>query len=128
MQSNVGLLLCSRRTGGGRRPAFSCFPDRGVTGHPVEPKKGWQRTCKTVGIQGSRIHDLARTMGSRQAKTGAGLPVIGKNLNHKNQSATAICARLDLDPVRSAMEKAATMLATRDQAPKVVKLRKVGGE
>ena len=128
MQSNVGLLLCSRRTGGGRRPAFSCFPDRGVTGHPVEPKKGWQRTCKTVGIQGSRIHDLARTMGSRQAKTGAGLPVIGKNLNHKNQSATAICARLDLDPVRSAMEKAAAMLATRDQAPKVVKLRKVGGE
>ena len=67
-------------------------------------------------------------MGSRQAKTGAGLPVIGKSLNHKNQSTTAICARLDLDPVRSAMEKAAAMLATRDQAPKVVKLRKVGGE
>lgn len=113
-----------------RRQATSVFvfPGTGCHRHPVEPKKGWQRTCKAVGIQGARIHDLRRTMGSRQAKTGAGLPVIGKNLNHKNQSATAICARLDLDPVRSAMEKAAAMLATRDQAPKVVKLRKVGGE
>ena len=62
------------------------FPGTGCHRHPVEPKKGWQRTCKAVGIQGARIHDLRRTMGSRQAKTGAGLPVIGKNLNHKNQA------------------------------------------
>ena len=69
-------------------------------------------------------------MGSWQAKTGASLPVIGKSLNHMNQTTTAIYARLDLDPVRSAMEKAAAaMLATRDQSPKVVPLRrKVGGE
>ena len=61
--------------------------------------------------------------------TGASLPVIGKSLNHKNQSTTAIYARLDLDPVRSAMEKAAAaMLATRDQAPKVIPFKKAGGE
>ena len=106
------------------------FPGKGATGHLVEPKKGWTRICKAAGIEGARIHDLRRTMGSWQAKTGASLPVIGKSLNHKNQSTTAIYARLDLDPVRSAMEKAAAaMLATRDQAPKVVKLRrKAGGE
>ena len=106
------------------------FPGKGVTGHLVEPKKGWSRLCKAAGIEGARIHDLRRTMGSWQAKTGASLPVIGKSLNHKNQSTTAIYARLDLDPVRSAMEKAAAaMLATRDQAPKIVPIRrKVGGE
>ena len=105
------------------------FPGKGATGHLVEPKKGWSRLCKAAGIEGARIHDLRRTMGSWQAKTGASLPVIGKSLNHKNQATTAIYARLDLDPVRSAMEKAVdAMLATRDQVPKVVKLRKVGGE
>ncbi len=105
------------------------FPGSGVTGHLVEPKKSWARICKAAGIDGVRIHDLRRTMGSWQAKTGASLPVIGKSLNHKNQSTTAVYARLDLDPVRSAMEKAAAaMLATRDQEPRVVKLRKVGGE
>ena len=113
-----------------RRQAASVFvfPGKGVTGHLVEPKKGWSRLCKAAGIEGARIHDLRRTMGSWQAKTGASLPVIGKSLNHKNQTTTAIYAPLDLDPVRSAMEKAAAaMLATRDQAPKVVKLRKVVG-
>jgi hypothetical protein len=51
-------------------------------------------------------------MGSWQAKTGASLPIIGKSLNHKSSSTTSIYARLDLDPVRTAMEKAAeAMLA-----------------
>jgi integrase len=105
------------------------FPGKGATGHLVEPKRGWSRLCKAAGIENVRIHDLRRTMGSWQAKTGASLPIIGKSLNHKNQTTTAIYARLDLDPVRSAMEKAAAaMLATRDAAPKVVKLRKAGGE
>ena len=105
------------------------FPGKGATGHLVEPKRGWSRICKAAGIEGARIHDLRRTMGSWQAKTGASLPIIGKSLNHKNQTTTAIYARLDLDPVRSAMETAvAAMLATRDMEPVVVPFRKVGNE
>jgi integrase len=104
------------------------FPGKGATGHLVEPKRGWSRLCRAAGIEGARIHDLRRTMGSWQAKTGASLPVIGKSLNHKNQTTTAIYARLDLDPVRSAMEKAAAaMLATRDAAPVVVPIRRKAG-
>lgn len=45
-------------------------------------------------------------MGSWQAITGASLPIIGKSLNHKSHQATAIYARLDLDPVRASVEKA----------------------
>ena len=112
-----------------RTSSVFVFPGAGVTGHLVEPKKGWARICKAAGIEGARIHDLRRTMGSWQAKTGASLPVIGKSLNHKSQSTTQIYARIDLDPVRSSMEKAAAaMLATRDQAPKVIPYKKAGGE
>ena len=114
-----------------RRQATSVFvfPGTGKTGHYMEPKRAWKTLLKRAGIEGARVHDLRRTLGSWQAMTGASLPVIGKSLNHKNQSTTAIYARLDLDPVRSAMEKAAAaMLATRDQAPKVVPFKKAGGE
>ncbi|WP_045787081.1 tyrosine-type recombinase/integrase [Ralstonia mannitolilytica] len=53
-----------------------------------------------------RIHDLRRTLGSWQVMTGATLPVIGKSLNHRSPSATAVYARLDHDPVRAAVTKA----------------------
>lgn len=53
-----------------------------------------------------RIHDLRRTLGSWQAKTGASLSIIGKSLNHKTHQATAIYARLDLDPVRHSVNAA----------------------
>lgn len=53
-----------------------------------------------------RIHDLRRTLGSWQAKTGASLAIIGNSLNHKNQATTAIYARLDLDPVRQSVNTA----------------------
>lgn len=49
---------------------------------------------------------MLRTLGSWQATTGASLPIIGKTLQHKNVSTTAIYARLNLDPVREAMQKA----------------------
>jgi integrase len=57
-----------------------------------------------------RIHDLRRTMGSWQARTGASLAIIGKSLGHKSQQATAVYARLDLDPIRDAMETAASAM------------------
>lgn len=59
-----------------------------------------------IRISDIRIHDLRRTLGSWQAMTGASLPIIGKSLNHKSTQATAIYARLDLDPVRASVEKA----------------------
>ena len=57
-------------------------------------------------MDGLRIHDLRRTLGSWQAKQGASLAIIGKSLNHKSQQTTAIYARLDLDPVRASVNSA----------------------
>lgn len=82
------------------------FPGTGATGHLVEPKKAWARILKNAELGDLRIHDLRRTLGSWQAKTGASLTIIGKSLNHKTHQATAIYARLDLDPVRNSVNTA----------------------
>lgn len=82
------------------------FPGTGATGHLVEPKKAWARILKNAELDDLRIHDLRRTLGSWQAKTGASLTIIGKSLNHKTHQATAIYARLDLDPVRNSVNTA----------------------
>ncbi|MBC8737565.1 tyrosine-type recombinase/integrase [Paraburkholderia sp. UCT31] len=65
-----------------------------------------------------RIHDLRRTLGSWQAAAGASLAVIGKSLNHRTVTATAIYARLNLDPVRESVTRAtsAMMAAVGDAA------------
>lgn len=89
------------------------FPSHGKTGHIVEPKKAVMRVMERAGIpygrdvdNGVTLHDLRRTLGSWQARTGASLAIIGKSLNHKSPQATAIYARLDLDPVRQSVNTA----------------------
>jgi integrase len=82
------------------------FPGRGHTGHLVEPKTAWKRTLKRAGLTDLRLHDLRRTLGSWQAATGASLPIIGKTLGHTSLAATQIYARLNLDPVRAAVNTA----------------------
>lgn len=51
-------------------------------------------------IDNLRIYDLRRALGSWQAATGANSFIIGKSLSHKTQQATAIYARLNIEPVR----------------------------
>ena len=82
------------------------FGGVGKSGHLAEPKSGWKRILKDANIKDLRIHDLRRTLGSWQAKTGASLPIIGKSLNHQSLQSTSVYARLDLNPVRSSMNTA----------------------
>jgi integrase len=88
------------------------FPGNGSSGHLIEPAKAWQRIRARAGVSDVRIHDLRRTLGSWLASEGYSLPLIGRALNHQNASTTQIYARLQLDPVREALEKnAASMLS-----------------
>jgi integrase len=115
-------VLESREAGGGE----FVFPGDGKTKHIVEPKKAWATILKAAGIKNLRIHDLRRTLGSWQARTGASLPIIGKSLNHKTHQATAIYARLDLDPVRQSVNTATAAMmeaAGLKKKAKVVRLR-----
>lgn len=63
-----------------------------------------------IDMQDLRIHDLRRTMGSWQVRQGASLAIVGKSLNHKSPQATAIYARLEVDPVRDSMQRAASAM------------------
>ena len=88
------------------------FPGIGKSGHLQSPKNGVNSILKLAGIDGLRIHDLRRTLGSWQAITGASLAIIGKSLGHKSVAAVQIYARLSADPVRESVERAtAAMMA-----------------
>ena len=88
------------------------FPGYGKSGHLTEPNAAWGRICKRAKLKDLHIHDLRRTLGSWQAAGGASLTVIGKSLGQKSLQATAIYARLDLDPVKASVDAAtAAMLA-----------------
>lgn len=88
------------------------FPSYGKTRHIESPAKAWTEILERAGITGLRIHDLRRTLGSWQAATGASLPVIGKSLGHRHVSTTQVYARLDINPVREAVNTAtAAMMA-----------------
>lgn len=82
------------------------FPGDGATGHLVEPKTSWALILKRAGVENLRIHDLRRTLGTYQARSGASLHLIGKTLGHLTSASTQVYARLDLDPVRQSVNTA----------------------
>ena len=86
------------------------FPGR-VAGKPLESIRGpWERVREAAGVADVRLHDLRRTVGSWMAQAGNSLHLIGKVLNHTNQSTTAVYARLSQDTTRLALEAHATNL------------------
>jgi integrase len=87
------------------------FPsDNSKSGHLASPKQVWAKIRKVAGVPDVHVHDLRRTLGSWLAASGYSLPLIGRALNHSNVSTTAIYARLNLDPVRQALEQNATLM------------------
>ncbi len=87
------------------------FPSKlNNTGHLVEPRESWDTIRRISGLKDLRMHDLRRSLGSWQARTGASLVIIGKTLNHQSPQSTHVYARLDSDPVRQAMETAVTAM------------------
>lgn len=80
------------------------FPSHGRTGHVTEPKGAWKRVTSAAGLEGVRVHDLRRTLGSWLASSGASLPVIGSALGHSSSQATAVYARLQRDSVVEAVD------------------------
>ncbi len=89
------------------------FPASIGSGCMQVPRKQWRKFLEKADLSNLRLHDLRRTLGSWLAATGASLTIIGKSLNHKSLKATQVYARLDLDPVKEAIERAtSTMLQT----------------
>jgi integrase len=86
------------------------FPGQNGACHLQNMKRAWDRIRVTAGIHDVRFHDLRRTVGSWLAGSGESLHLIGKVLNHRDVSTTAIYARLNLDPMRQALERNASKM------------------
>lgn len=98
-------------------------PRRSKTGHLVEPKKSWKSLLKRASLPETyRLHDLRRTMGSWQAITGSSTKIIGASLGHKSEQATSHYAHLTIEPVRTAMQRAADAMDEQKDVEKVVNL------
>lgn len=97
------LKIIERRMG---HPSGFILPSHGKSGHLEEPKATWVDVLSRAGLSDIRIHDLRRTFGSFQAGLNASLPIIGRSLGHKSTGATAIYARVDLEPVRASVTAA----------------------
>lgn len=88
------------------------FCGRWGRSHLINVSKPWKRIRKEAGLEDVRIHDLRRTLGSWLVAAGASLPLIGKALNHSQAATTQIYARMQLDPVRLALDANATKMLT----------------
>lgn len=73
--------------------------------HLVNISKPWSRVRAAAGVSDVRLHDLRRTVGSWLAQAGNSLHLIGRVLNHSNQSTTAVYARFGEDAVKAALEQ-----------------------
>lgn len=82
------------------------FPGTGKTRHMTSPKAAWRRIVTKAGLTDIRPHDLRRSLGSWMVNTGSSLALIGGALGHKDPQSTKIYARLAIDPIKDAMEKA----------------------
>lgn len=93
------------------------FPSLVTDSHYNDPKSVWSRILRKAELENLRMHDLRRSMGSYQAILGASEYIIGKSLGHKSSAATAIYARLNINPVRQSMENAAKQMINYSNMP-----------
>ena len=94
------------------------FPAHSASGHMRDPKRAWRALLQEAGLDDLRVHDLRRSLGSWAAIQGASLAIIGAALGHKSPDATRIYARLSVDPVRDAMERATAAILAAGQVTK----------
>jgi integrase len=86
------------------------FPGTGKSGHVAGVKRSWAAFLKRTGLPDFRVHDVRRSLGSWMAQSGESLPAIGKALGHQSIDATAIYARMSLEPVREGVSTATRAL------------------
>jgi integrase len=96
-------------------PTAWVFPADTRSGHISDPRKSWARVLQRSGIEALRPHDLRRSLGSWQAIAGASLQIVGASLGHRDPKATAVYARLQLDPVRASVHGAVENMLTAGQ-------------
>ncbi len=107
---------------GGRTPD----PETPLTNY----KDPWRAVRKAAGLDGVRVHDLRHSFASVVLAGGAGLPMIGALLGHRDVKTTARYAHLAEDPKRAAADAAggriAAAMAGLEEGAEVIPIRRGG--
>ena len=103
-------LLKSRKETATSEYVFPASSSLSKLGYVNTTAKAWKRVLQRANLVDIVEHDLRRTLGSWQARTGASLILIGKSLNHRDSKSTQIYARLDTDPVRQSVTRATSAM------------------
>ena len=122
--TDEAMEILERRKEG--RSSLFVFPGSGAKGHLVEPKNAWREILEAAGLEDVRLHDIRRTTGSYAASLNHSLPIIGRMLGHKSQQATAVYARLNVDPVREALQSTVSAMmeiASKKSPEKITEFR-----
>mgnify|MGYP000075106749 CR=1 FL=1 len=85
------------------------FPGRD-SGHLTEPKFAWTQLLKSAKISDFHFHDLRHSLASYAAAAGGSLPLIGRQLGHRDSKTTARYSHVDLRPVRIVIDAAANAM------------------
>jgi integrase len=80
------------------------FPGGTPAGHIGPPRKKWAKFLKRAKLTDLHLHDLRRTLGSWMTNKGASLQLTMRALGHRSVDAAMIYQRLEIDPVRDAMQ------------------------
>jgi len=92
------------------------FPGQRRNGKPIgNVNFWWEEIRREAGLDDVTIHDLRRTMATWMAMTGAPYQVIAQLLAHKMPGPTSIYARMDVEPVREAIQKALDAMGEHEQ-------------
>lgn len=103
--------LKRRRTEGDADAVHVFTASRRRGDHITNPHHAWKRIRENAGVPDLTIHDLRRTFGSYLAAAAVPLPIIGKALGHRSHNATAVYARLNVEPVRRELAHVADMMS-----------------
>lgn len=90
--------------------------------------QAWRRCRAAAGVPDARLHDLRRTVGSWMAQSGATLHLVGKVLNHRTTTTTAIYARLADESMRTALDAHAARVVAAAGVPVLIAPTAPGGE
>lgn len=81
------------------------FPGGTPAGHIGPPRKKWAKFLKRAKLSDLHLHDLRRTLGSWMTHEGANVQVTMRALGHKSVDAAMRYQRLEIAPVRDAMQR-----------------------
>ena len=105
--TSVAVKVLRRRQGSRARSPWVWTSAKAAVGHVVNPEKPWRAFLKTAeNKEHVSLHDVRRTLGSSLAKSGAAAATISKALGHVSSQSARAYIHLDVEPARTAIEKA----------------------